>query len=156
MYGVLYGAMLVIRPSFSPWTCELCSQEMNVLTENYTKYFKIINKFDLFCSFCAWKVLLTMEFQQIGTLCYSFSCLRGKTSTKVHKKSGWPCRGSQEGKKNKNGNPFLSAIEAWEVYLYLNENMSRQCIWLDLTGLYWTWKDLTGLDRTWLDLTGPE
>ena len=89
------------RPSFSPWTCELCSQEMNALTGNITKYFKIINKFDLFCSFCTWKVLLTLEFQQIGTFWYIFSCLRGQTSTKFHKKSGWHCRGSQEGKKKK-------------------------------------------------------
>ena len=40
-----------------PRTCELCSQEMDSLTGNFTKYLKIINKFDLFLSFCRWKVL---------------------------------------------------------------------------------------------------
>ena len=89
------------RPSFPPWTCELCSQEMDFLTGNLTKYFKIVNNFDLFFSFFTRNVLLTLEFQQIGTFWYIFSCLRGQTSTKFHKKSGWPCRGSQEGKKNK-------------------------------------------------------
>ena len=61
---------------------------MNALTGNITKYFKIINKFGLFCSFCTWKVLLIFEFQQIGTFWYIFSCLRGQTSTKFHKASG--------------------------------------------------------------------
>ena len=45
------------RPSFSPRTCELCSQEMDCLIVNFTKYFKRINKFDLFLSFCKWEVL---------------------------------------------------------------------------------------------------
>ena len=76
------------------WTCELCSQEMNAFTGNITK-------FGLFCSFCTWKVLLIFEFQPIETFWYVFSCLRGQTSTKFHRKSGWPCRGSQEGNKKK-------------------------------------------------------
>ena len=82
------------RPSFFPWTCELSSQEMDCVTGNFTRYLKSINKFDLFFSFCRWKVL--------GILMY-FSCIKQQTSTKYHKKkkSGWHCCGSQEGKKKK-------------------------------------------------------
>ena len=86
------------RPSFSPWTCELCSQEMDCLTGNFTKYFKSINKFDLFLSFCRWKVLGISA--NLNFWCI-FSCIKQQTSTKYHKKSGWHCRGSQEGKKKK-------------------------------------------------------
>ena len=68
---------------------------MDALTGNLTKYFKIMNKFELFCK---WKVLLTLEFQQIKTFWFIFNCKKCQTSTKYHKKSGWHCRGSQEGK----------------------------------------------------------
>ena len=72
------------RPSFSPWTCELCSQEMDTLTGNLTKYFRSFNKFDFFSSFCIWKLLLTLEYQQIWCFWYIFSCKRCQTSAKYH------------------------------------------------------------------------
>ena len=59
------------RPSFSPWTCELCLQEINALTGNITKYLKIINKFDLFCSFSIIKVLF--EFHKLVLIYFQLS-----------------------------------------------------------------------------------
>ena len=96
IYLFSFLIMVKSRLSFSPWTCELCSQEMDILTGNLTKYFKSINKFDLFCSFCTWEVLLTLEFQQIKTVPYIFSCIKGQTPSKYHNKSGRHWRGSQE------------------------------------------------------------
>ena len=57
-----------------------------------------LRKCDLFCSFCTWKVLLTLWFQQIKTFCYIFSSIKRQTYAKYHKKSGWHCLGSQEEK----------------------------------------------------------
>ena len=71
---------------------------MDCLTGNFTKYFKSINKFDLFLSFCRWKVLGISA--NLNFWCI-FSCIKQQTSTKYHNKSGWHCHGSQEGKKKK-------------------------------------------------------
>ena len=71
---------------------------MDCLTGYFTKYFKSINKFDLFLSFCTWKVLGISANSNFWSI---FSFIKQQTSTKYHKKSGWYCRGSWEGKKKR-------------------------------------------------------
>ena len=51
---------------------------MDCLTGNFTKYFKSINKLDLFLSFCRWKVLGNSA--NLNFWCI-FSCIKHQTST---------------------------------------------------------------------------
>ena len=99
---------------------------MDFLTGNLTKYFKIINNFDLFFSFCTRKVLITLEFQQIKTFWYIFISIKRKTSSKYHRKSGWPCRGSQEGTKKKT--PCVTVEHCNLTTSTLSTNASRNWI----------------------------
>ena len=78
------------RPSFPPWTCELCSQEMNCITGNFTKYLKSINIFDLFLSFFRWNVLGISANSNFWCI---FSCIKQRTSSgRQKKKTPWTRR----------------------------------------------------------------
>ena len=133
------------RPSFSQWTCELCSQEMDCLTGNFTKYFKSINKFDLFLSFCRWKVLGISA--NLNFWCI-FSCIKQQTSTKYHKKSGWHCCGSQEGKKKRctiqgagirfdTEEVYVSKVSCWgSAFDYILDHLTT---FLNYSGIVPTW-----------------
>ena len=115
------------RLSFSLWSCELCSQQMDCLTENFTKYFKSINKFDLFLSFCRWKVLGIAA--NLNFWCI-FSCIKKQTSTKYHKKTGWHCHGSQEGKTKKTPCPTVQYCTGTEEMSNRTQIISNVKPWL--------------------------
>ena len=74
----------IFQAAFFPVNLWTLFTGKNPPTGNITKDFKVINKFEWFCSFCTWKVLLTMKFQQIGKFRCIFSCLLGQTSKKCH------------------------------------------------------------------------
>ena len=102
----------------------------------HRKYHKIFHSYQqiwLVLFILYMKSPLNLAISANWNIWYIFSFLWGQTSTKFHKKSGWPYRGSQEGKKKKT--PWLMRLNFLQVHFLLN---SSKCPSLNV--LHWVEK----------------